>query len=559
MEGRTSSMVGAMDIVKCFTDVSDAWAIRICGTMDDPLFLGLDVGRALGLKDFNRVLRTYPEKYKAMVPIQTNGGMQEAVFLNERGLYKTIMTSRVPAAERFQDWVFSVIKEIRQHGRYDIQEQLARRNAAHLAEIERVRHQSLIQGFQNRRVIYFLKICRLADGFVRIKVGSSKDITQRYTDYNTNFPGSVFVHVIEAVRHDEFETHMHNCHLLHSYHCYEEINGVVSNEIFDIPGHLLQEAIEYGERKAIEYRMVNPCQARLADRLMSHYELTGDKAVLDLIGKALDAEINAANKIADVQDEDVPEVGPSTPLRNGAVALAMDRSDPGSKAKKITQGSYVQKYDLQGYLIETYEGLTDAVRRNTNVSATGLTEAIKNNSEYYGYRWVYLSRLMPSDTVQAIGPTIKRQPYRAGLVALMDIDRTTILGVFASQKELAEHLNVNGSLISHTLTRGGICNGHTIKEWDVCSKELQEAYLKDNTLPVRTRHKAVRALIACIDPVSRQTVKTFQSASEVMDHYNCNRTSINRALDNDIIWKGYQWHRLEDKKPRGKTVVKTEP
>lgn len=51
---------------------------------------------------------------------------QEAVFINEPNLYRLIIKSRKPQAEKFEAWVFEeVLPQIRKTGQYSVQEQLA--------------------------------------------------------------------------------------------------------------------------------------------------------------------------------------------------------------------------------------------------------------------------------------------------------------------------------------------------------------------------------------------------------------------------------------------------
>jgi prophage antirepressor-like protein len=44
----------------------------------------------------------------------TNGGRQQMYVIPEKDIYRLIFHSRLPEAEAFQDWVFDIIKEIRE-------------------------------------------------------------------------------------------------------------------------------------------------------------------------------------------------------------------------------------------------------------------------------------------------------------------------------------------------------------------------------------------------------------------------------------------------------------
>jgi anti-repressor protein len=59
--------------------------------------------------------------------MHTLGGDQQVTFLTEKGLYKVLFKSRKPIAEKFQNWVCEVIKEIRLNGLYDLQKEIEKK------------------------------------------------------------------------------------------------------------------------------------------------------------------------------------------------------------------------------------------------------------------------------------------------------------------------------------------------------------------------------------------------------------------------------------------------
>jgi prophage antirepressor-like protein len=56
--------------------------------------------------------------------MHTLGGSQEVTFLTEKGLYKVLFRSRKPIAQKFQNWVCEVLKEIRVTGIYNMQKEI---------------------------------------------------------------------------------------------------------------------------------------------------------------------------------------------------------------------------------------------------------------------------------------------------------------------------------------------------------------------------------------------------------------------------------------------------
>lgn len=92
--------------------------IRTAGTSDNPMFCLSDLCRALGLsaKGVNQRL---DKEVISNYPLETAGGIQQALFVNEDGLYDVILESRKPEAKKFRKWITSeVLPSIRKTGGY---------------------------------------------------------------------------------------------------------------------------------------------------------------------------------------------------------------------------------------------------------------------------------------------------------------------------------------------------------------------------------------------------------------------------------------------------------
>ena len=90
--------------------------IRTAGTSDNPMFCLSDLCHALGLsaKGVNQRL---DKEVISNYPLETAGGVQQALFVNEDGLYDVILESRKPEAKKFRKWVTSeVLPSIRKTG-----------------------------------------------------------------------------------------------------------------------------------------------------------------------------------------------------------------------------------------------------------------------------------------------------------------------------------------------------------------------------------------------------------------------------------------------------------
>ena len=81
-------------------------------------FVGKDIASALGYKIPSKAINTHCKGVSKM-EIPTAGGKQEMQIIPEGDVYRLIIKSKLPSAERFESWVFDeVLVQIRQTGGY---------------------------------------------------------------------------------------------------------------------------------------------------------------------------------------------------------------------------------------------------------------------------------------------------------------------------------------------------------------------------------------------------------------------------------------------------------
>lgn len=92
--------------------------IRMIEENGKMLFVGSDVAKSLGyMKPQNAVSTHCKGALKRGIP--TNGGIQDMLVIPEGDLYRLIVNSKLPTAEKFELWVFDeVLPSIRKTGSY---------------------------------------------------------------------------------------------------------------------------------------------------------------------------------------------------------------------------------------------------------------------------------------------------------------------------------------------------------------------------------------------------------------------------------------------------------
>ncbi len=90
----------------------------------EPWFVGKDVAEALGYSNTRDALRKHvaeEDRRDAVAICDSIGRRQNAVIINESGLYSLILSSKLPSAKTFKHWVTAeVLPQIRKTGGYSV-------------------------------------------------------------------------------------------------------------------------------------------------------------------------------------------------------------------------------------------------------------------------------------------------------------------------------------------------------------------------------------------------------------------------------------------------------
>jgi prophage antirepressor-like protein len=212
-----------MDIVKAFNTNDLHTEIVIKGTHEDPLFRASDIGIILDISSIRSVIREFNDSEKVVHTMHTKGGSQDVTFLTEKGLYKILFKSRKPIAEKFQNWLCEVVKELRLNGKYELEQQLKEKDEllekieSELEKVETENKQLLeektnIQEYRSKiPTIYIYNTDVNTKGVPLLKIGSSSNIHERTKPYKQTHPFGKLVFTIKIPNMDLKKVE-HNIH-----------------------------------------------------------------------------------------------------------------------------------------------------------------------------------------------------------------------------------------------------------------------------------------------------------------------------------------------------------
>lgn len=101
---------------------SEFGSVRTVEVNGKTYFVGSDVAKALGYSIPHKAIQTHC-KGVLKWNIPTNGGNQDVLIIPEGDIYRLVIKSQLPDADKFESWIFDeVLPSIRKHGMYAVDE-----------------------------------------------------------------------------------------------------------------------------------------------------------------------------------------------------------------------------------------------------------------------------------------------------------------------------------------------------------------------------------------------------------------------------------------------------
>lgn len=540
-----------MEIIKSFVLDQTEYNVNVLWKDGKPLFHAKDIGNVLGLKKIRSSIADFDDDEREAHTMATPGGMQETTFLTEAGVYRLLMLSRKPIARPFQKWVTQVIISIREQGKYELIQELEKANhekehaikealqkqAEHYKERDdSILHNSLVKAYHNKHVVYFGKIKKVGEDMI-IKIGSTDNIIQRSKQLAEDFGSFSLFKVFEVGWANRMlEQYMHQYKSISHLKYKEEIhNSKRSNETYKVNNDELQTILNLALANVDRFRNHSTAEKTIE---IERIKLERDICKLELAKVKQETTNNPTiqDEVTYVEEKKTSEISP-------IILFADTRKFTHSKGEKV------QRYSADGKsLIQTYASIVVALR-DTSINASSrlmIKNAIKNNTLYQGYRWAFLKRDQPDDTIQDIGETSEHTTdMRKGFVAMLNLDKNKIIEVFCDQKAAGEARKFkSGANISKAIHCGSQSSGHYWMMWHDCSENLQQDYLSRATLPEK-RTLVNAQQIERLHPITQEVIKRYASFADVIKDFPFSRDNLRQACTLGYIAKGYKWRFVE--------------
>lgn len=408
------------------------------------------------------------------------------------------------------------------------------------AQIDVERHNVLIQTYSMKRVVYIMKIITLEDESFIIKIGESENIKERVEKLSTEF--GIKIMVLEIFTCEEiraFEKFLHNYPEINKFKYSEPINNKVSTELFKVTPKNYKKIVKHANKYLNNYNKdIEIMKLRIKEKELDiKSKIISICTSKDDLIKALEFVNSSSVSFKDNETEDSSsDEEDEKPVKEKKDVILRE---PISRE----YGPKVQIYDKDDLtkVIRVFNGITEATREIKDSSFTHIKYASKNKIVYLNYRWHLLDRNDPEpDKPKDIGETVITKQNKNSFVAMLNLEKNNIEKVFQLQKDAAEYIQQQTSVICTAIKYSSKIGGYYWILWDDASQELKDKYLEYNELP--QKYKTARgAKVQQLDSKTGEIIKTFPSITDVAKEMKMSVKTIKKISLDNSIHKGFKW------------------
>ena len=421
-----------------------------------------------------------------------------------------------------------------------------------------INNRTFIKAFHNKNVIYICKFKNIDEKFI-IKIGSTQNIKERIYNLNNQFENIEpnILDIIEVNNYRKYEKYLHNHPYIKQFY-YEFIkkDGAISNETyltteeqcnyiinilnedkkkFDIDAIELENLRLKIEEKKSENNLI---ELKINEYKLKQKELEAEIKKNEWELKKIEVEKIGIESIEPAEQEEEQEEQEERPDQESNYSYNFE-------IRKINNGIRVPKvyqYDINNLKdpINIYESPKELIRVNSDIFMSSLKNAIKNNTIYKNYRWIFVNRNEepPAEIPETVDNNCKSPLIK--YIAMIDIKKTKILNVFSTQKEAVASRNLKSNSFTRAISQYSISSGHYWKYFDDCPIEMQNEYLLHNKLPEKYV-SVISKTVSQICPRTNEIIKTYNSKNEVINKFQMSMLTLSKFSENGNIHNGYRW------------------
>jgi hypothetical protein len=456
------------------------------------------------------------------------------------------------------------IKKIAESNKQEIEQQ-AQTNKKETAEkVQRDREAFLLREYGSiGAIVYIIKVKIHENGEYVIKIGESRrGIQLRYNEHKARYGEMLLLDCFLVKRSKDFESFLH-------YH-----ESIRSNRVTDLPGHenerelfLIGKHLTYKTLLhiiSLHIKQFNEYNDSAVERLEAENEtlrnlISGKlQTPTQIQDSSVQSQDQQQNQRQLQQQQSIMDTSILTQMQQQIQSLEKTMKEIADKLSTtqiktttnfqeplVTLGPRLQKINPETMtIIKVYESVAECIKEyNFRLKRPSIDKAVKENTIYQGFRWLYVERNEDPTQIQNLQETKYTRPQNVGYIAKLNADKTEILNVYLDRKTAAR---MNGyqstSALDNPVKNQTIVNGHYYTLYDNCDEDIQEDFVeKYGQEPVLYKDG-----IGQYDQ-QNNLVREFVCKYECIKQLKMSDKTLTKALDNKIPYNNHHYKYMDSK------------
>lgn len=191
-------------------------------------------------------------------------------------------------------------------------------------------------------------------------------------------------------------------------------------------------------------------------------------------------------------------------------------------------------------IVKVYDSVTECMKENYKYKRPSISKAVKENTIYHGYRWLFVDRELDPNIIHNIEPTKKTRIQNVGYIAKINKDKTKIINVYIDRKIAAKQNNIK--CLDSIVKNVTLINDHYYILYDECNEKLKDEFL------IKNKRKPILYVngIGQFDS-KNNLIKEFVSKVDCCRLNGISDKSIKKSIENNIMYDGYYYRYIGEK------------
>jgi phage anti-repressor protein len=389
-------------------------------------------------------------------------------------------------------------------------------------------------------IVYIVKVKSYQTGEYVIKIGESrKGITARYNEHKSSYDEILLLDCFMCKRSKDFENFLHG---------HDKIR---LNRVSDLKGHenerelfLIGKNLSY--KTLLDIINMNIKQYNEFDIEKLYQEIESIKQLIISPIQDQDNNYNTLQELVQINKlllNKVENLEKSNKEILEKLNSNQTKTTTGFNEPLPTIGARLQQINPETMqLVKVFETVSECLKINSNYKRPSLDKAVRENTIYHGFRWLYVDRELDPNTIYSIVPTKQTKIQHNDFIVKLNQEKTEILNIYLDRKtaSIANSYKSDSSL-DEPVKSGSLYKGFYYILYNDCPDELKNKFIEKNGEPILYKDG-----IGQYDS-NGKLIREFICKNNCCKSLGISDKSLRKALEKNIMYNNYYYKHLGSK------------